>query len=115
MGHERGRKLHGKVMDYMRRSARVSQLQRIRNEEVRNRMMATETVVHRIEKRGLKWSGHLLWIEDTKRPKRIFQWSPSGRNKRERPRKSWNEGIRQVMTDWNMEEDLVYDQEGWRL
>lgn len=99
----------------MRRSARVSQLQRIRNNEVRNRTMATETVVHRIEKRGLNWSGHLLWIQDTKRPKRIFQWSPSGRNKRERPRKSWNEGIRQAMTDWNMEEDLAYDQEGWRL
>lgn len=102
-------------MDYLRRSARVSRLQRVRNEEIRNRTSAQETVIQRIEKRGLRWFGHLMRMEDTRWPKRVFKWSPTGRNKRGRPRRSWNDGIRQAMRDRNIEEDLVYDRDGWRL
>ena len=109
------RKLLAIEMDYLRRSARVSRLQRVRNEEIRNRMKATESVIQRVEKRGLRWFGHLLRMDDTRWPKRIFQWTPPGKNKRGRPRRSWNEGIRQTMRDRGMEEDLAYDREGWRL
>ncbi|XP_030752232.1 uncharacterized protein LOC115879476 [Sitophilus oryzae] len=103
-------------MDYLRRSARVSRLQRVRNEEIRNRTSAQETVIiRRIEKRSLRWFGHLMRMEDTRWPKRVFKWSPTGGNKRGRPRRSWNDGIRQAMRDRNIEEDLVYDRDGWRL
>ena len=47
------------IMDYFRRSARVSRLQWIMNEEIRRRMEAEETVLERIDKRGLKWFGDL--------------------------------------------------------
>ncbi|XP_030761519.1 uncharacterized protein LOC115886486 [Sitophilus oryzae] len=102
-------------MDYLRRSARVSRLQRVRNEEIRNRTSAQETLIQRIEKRGLRWFRHLMRMEDTRWPKRVFKWSPTGRHKRGRPRRSWNDGIRQAMRDRNIEEDLVYDRDGWRL
>ncbi|XP_030760716.1 uncharacterized protein LOC115885831 [Sitophilus oryzae] len=63
-------------MDYLRRSARVSRLQRVRNEEIRNRTSAQETVIQRIEKRGLRWFGHLMRMEDTRWPKRVFKVHP---------------------------------------
>ena len=48
------RKLLAVEMDYLRRSAGVSRLQRIRNQEIRRRMKAEENVIDRIEKRKLK-------------------------------------------------------------
>ena len=47
-------------MDYLYRSARILWLDRIRNEEVRNRMEADDTILNPAERRSLKWFGHLL-------------------------------------------------------
>lgn len=98
-------------MDYLRRSSRVSRRERITNEEIRNRMSATETVTHRIEKRSLKWFGHLLRMEDGRWPKRLFNWKPPGKNKRGRPRKSWKEGVRATMRNIDLDEQVPYDRE----
>jgi hypothetical protein len=40
-------------MDYLRRSARVSRLEHISNEEIRKRMDAEESAIKRIQKRRL--------------------------------------------------------------
>ena len=82
------RKLTAVEMDYLRRSARRSRLERIRNEQIRREMSAEETVIERIEKKSLKWFGHLLRMEETRWPKRIFQWTPPGKQKRGRPHRS---------------------------
>lgn len=47
-------------MDYLRRGARVSRLERRINEEIKLRMEAEETIIDKIEKRELKWFGYLL-------------------------------------------------------
>ena len=88
------RKLTAVEMDYLRRSARRSRLERIRNEQIRREMSAEETVIERIEKKSLKWFGHLLRMEETRWAMRIFQWTPPGKQKRGRPHRSWNEGRR---------------------
>ncbi|XP_030758935.1 uncharacterized protein LOC115884480 [Sitophilus oryzae] len=67
------RRIMAVEMDYLRRSARVSRLQRVRNEEIKNRTSAQETVIQRIKKRGLRWFGHLMRMEDTRWPKRVFK------------------------------------------
>ena len=59
-------------MDYLRRRSQVSRLQRIPNEEIRYRKKANETVLERIERRGLKWFGHLMRMSDDRWPKRLF-------------------------------------------
>lgn len=48
-------------MDYLTRSVRILKLERVRCKEIRNIIMSTETVVHRIEIRVRKWFG----MEDT--------------------------------------------------
>lgn len=115
MREEDKRKVEAVEMDYLRRSSRVSRRDRITNEDIRNRMAATETLTQRIEKRSLRWFGHLLRMEDSRWPKRMWQWTPLGRNKRGRPRRSWNEGVRAAMRERNMDEQQAYDREAWRL
>ncbi|KAJ4435246.1 hypothetical protein ANN_23824 [Periplaneta americana] len=63
-------------MDYLRRSARVSRLDHIKNEEIRHRMDAEETVLKRIENKSLKWFGHLMRMGEDRWPKQIYQWKP---------------------------------------
>ncbi|XP_030761520.1 uncharacterized protein LOC115886487 [Sitophilus oryzae] len=57
---EQKRALNALEMDYLRRSARVSKLDRVRNVEIKMdaKMDATQTIVDRVEQRGLKWFGH---------------------------------------------------------
>ncbi|XP_030751261.1 uncharacterized protein LOC115878795 [Sitophilus oryzae] len=102
-------------MYYLRRSARVSKLDRVRNVEIRAKMDATQTIVDRVEQRGLKWFGHLLRMEHQRWPYRIYSWSTPGKRKRGRPRRSWNEAIRWAMEDRNLEEEDVLDRNRWRL
>ncbi|XP_030759773.1 uncharacterized protein LOC115885124 [Sitophilus oryzae] len=102
-------------MDSLRRSARVSKLDRVRNVEIRAKMDATQTIVDRVEQRGLKWFGHLLRMEHQRWPYRIYSWSPPRKRKRRRPRRSWNEAIRKAMEDRNLEKEDVLDRNRWRL
>jgi hypothetical protein len=53
------RRISAIEMDYLRRSARVSRLEHMSNEEIRKRMDGEETEIDRIQKRGLNWIGHV--------------------------------------------------------
>lgn len=98
-------------MDYLRRSAVISRRKRRRNEEIRNIMSATATVLDRIEKRGLKWFGNFyLWGMEGG----LSAFS-HGNHREEKARKSWNDGIRTAAGDRNLEEDTAYDRQEWRL
>ncbi|XP_030747136.1 uncharacterized protein LOC115875769 [Sitophilus oryzae] len=92
------RRLLATEMDYLRRSARVSRRECVRNEVIRRR-----------ERRSLKWFGHLMRMPDDRWPKRVFQWVPPQRRKRGRPRRSWNDGIRESMEARQLEDDDVFD------
>ena len=49
-------------MDYLRRPARVSRLKKIPNTASRNKIQAEQSILDRIQRRQLKWYGHLLKI-----------------------------------------------------
>lgn len=59
---EEKHKIIAVVLDYFRRSATVSKLQRIRNDEIRN-IATTDTVMQQIAKRILKPFGHILRMD----------------------------------------------------
>jgi hypothetical protein len=63
-------------MDYLRRSARVSRLEHMSNEEIRRRMAAEESAIERKQKRGLNWSGHVLRMGDERWPQQMYKWKP---------------------------------------
>jgi hypothetical protein len=47
------RRINAVEMDYLHRSARVSRLEHLSNEEIRKRMNVEESAIERIQKRGL--------------------------------------------------------------
>jgi hypothetical protein len=53
-------KLRAVEMDYLRRRARKSKLNRFSNEEIRRINQAEETVLDRTEARKLRWFGHVM-------------------------------------------------------
>ncbi|KAF5283018.1 hypothetical protein FQA39_LY04889 [Lamprigera yunnana] len=44
-------------------------------------------------------------MNETIWPKRLFAWKPLGKNKRGRPRRSWNDKIRKTIRNRDLEED----------
>jgi Reverse transcriptase (RNA-dependent DNA polymerase) len=114
MGVDEKRRIQAVEMDYLRRSAGISRLERRTNEEVRHIMNATETINDRIEKRSLKWFGHVMRMPEERWPKKIFHWNPAGRKKRGRPRRSWSDTIKTAMDNRELEPDDVFDRVVWR-
>ena len=98
---EEQRKLLVLEMDYLR-SASVFRLQKIPNTTIRSNKQAEQSILDRIQRRQLKWYGHLLRMEDSCWQKKIYQWTPHGR-RRGRPQQSWRNQVMDFMRSRNME------------
>lgn len=115
MGAEEKRRINTVEMDYLRRSARKSRIERVRNVDIRRIMEAEQTLVERVEVKGLKWFGHVLRMNNDRWPRRAWEWQPPGRRKRGRPRRSWNDNMREAMRTRHLEEEDALERQGWRV
>ena len=82
-------------MDVLRRSARKSKRERIKNEHI-NEIMGVkgkQDNMDIIEKKRLQWYGHVKRMPGDRIPKLILEWTPPEKRKRGRPRKTWIEGV----------------------
>jgi len=79
----------------LRRSARKSRMERIKNERIKEIMGAKGKpgIIDVIEKKRLQWYGHVRRMPEERILKLIMDWIPRERRKRERPRKTWMEGV----------------------
>jgi hypothetical protein len=86
-------------MDVLRRSARKSRLERIKNEHIKEIMGVKKKpdIIDIIEKKRLQWYGHVKRMQEKRLPKLIMEWIAGERRKRGRPRKTWLEGVRAAM------------------
>ena len=66
-------------------------------------MQAEQSILDRIQRRQLKWYGHLLRMEDSRWPKKIYH----GKRRRERPQQSWRNQVTGFMKSRNIEEDMA--------
>jgi len=80
-------------MDALRRSARISKLDRKTNEYVRGKVDAQDMILDDITRKKLIWYGHVERMDPTLLPKIMIHWKPEGRKKRGRPRRTWKDGI----------------------
>ena len=102
-------------MDGIRRGARVSRLEKRRNEDIRRIMHMEESVNERIENLQLQWYGHVRRMDEKRWPNILLQWSPSGRRKRGRPRTPWISGISRMMDERELEEGDCNDRHKWKM
>lgn len=86
------RKLEATEMDAIRRSTRMSRRDRIRNEEIKQRMGVEGTIIDDIERKQLVWYGHVQRMDDNtkqiKLSKQIMQWILPGKRRRGRSKKT---------------------------
>ena len=82
-------------IDVLRRSARKSRMERIKNEYIKEIMgvKGKPDIIDIIEQKRLQWYGHVKMMPEERIPKLIMDWIPWERRKRGRPRKKWKEGL----------------------
>ena len=75
-------------MDVLRRSARKSRMERIKNEHIKEIMgvkRKPDTIDSR-ERKRLQWYGHVKRMPEERIPTLIMEWIPRVRMKKGRPR-----------------------------
>jgi hypothetical protein len=97
------------------RSARVSRLEHISNEEIRKRMDVEESAIERIQKRGLNCSGHVLRMGDERWPQQMYKWKPPGKRKPGRPKKSRLKGMVTEMKNRGLTFEDAQDRQLWKM
>jgi len=104
-------------MDVLRRSAKKSRMERIKNDHIKEIMGVKEKpdIIDIMERKILQWYGNVKRMPEKRITKLIMEWIPGERRKRGRPRKSWMEGVKAAMTTRNLEPDQWRNREEWRL
>jgi len=87
------KKILSTEMDVLRRSARKSRMERIKNEHVKETMglKGKPDIIDIIEQKRLQWYGHVKRMPEERIPKLILDWLPRERRERGSPRKTWME------------------------
>ncbi|XP_030758599.1 uncharacterized protein LOC115884231 [Sitophilus oryzae] len=102
-------------MDFWRRAAGKSKLDRVRNERIQNIMGVKHRISEDIKINKLRWYAHVQRMEENRIPKKILNWTPQGKRKTGRPRRNWREGIDGDITTRGIDENLWTDRDQWRL
>ena len=102
-------------MDVLRRSSRMSRIDRIRNVTIRQQIGVEETVIKETEQNQLTWYGHVQRMAEERLPKITLKWMPKQKRARGSPKKNWMEGIKKAMNDRNLNEGQWEDRKQWSL
>lgn len=108
-------KVEAVEMDAMRRSLCISRTSHIRNDTVKQQMGIEGSIVTDIDNKQLTWYGHVQRMPETRLPKQVLEWQPTGRRRRGRPRLEWQKAIQKSMSDRNLIPEDCEDRRGWRI
>jgi hypothetical protein len=111
------KKILSTEMNVLRKSARKSRMERIKNEQIKEIMGVKRKpdIIDIIEKKRLHRYGHVKRMPEDRIAKLIMKWIPEERRKRGRLRKTWMEGVQAAMTTRNLEPDQWRNREEWCL
>ena len=71
----------------------VRKLEKIRNDEIRRRLVYTNTLVQLVYVRQHKWLGHVLRMDDERIAKINLQGKVDGIKRKERPMTAWTSAV----------------------
>ncbi|XP_023237276.1 uncharacterized protein LOC111636290 [Centruroides sculpturatus] len=106
--------ISGTEMDFLRRSARCSKLDRVRNEDIRKKLEYQNFIVDYIHNKQLPGYGHVRRMEEGRPAKQILEWIPAGRKRRGRPGTTWIEEIQKALDHRRLTEEECRDRIEWR-
>ena len=93
------RRTNATKMDTLRRSARISKLDRKTNDYIREKMNKPDTILDETTRKQIIRYGHVERMDPTRLSKIMVNWKPEGRKKRGLPRKTWKDGIYTAMSE----------------
>jgi hypothetical protein len=102
MNAEMRRKLNVCEMKALRAICNVSVLDRIRNEEIRERCGCEESIVKKAERGILRWFGHVERMEEDRMAKKVYNAEVPGQRPRGRPHMRWNDTVKAALDDRGM-------------
>ena len=95
----------------------VTKRDRIRNENIRS-TLSVESILTIIERNQLRWYGHVLRMPDARDTKRMYDWKPRKKRPIGRPRKRWEDQIREITqkeeSNFQKVKALTLDRTKWR-
>ena len=111
------KKLEAFQMRCYRKTLNISWQDKVRNDEVWRRISADgnapELITLRINKTQLTWFGHIVRMKNNRISKRILLETVTGKNRRGRPRKRWENDI-MVNSTFYLEYRRAQDRQEWR-
>ena len=112
-------KLNVFEMKCLRSMAGVSRLDRLRNEEVRERTGIRKELAARVDSNVLRWFGHVERMENERLTKKVMNARAEGRNVRGRPRLGWMDGVKKALNDKGIDvreaKERARDRNEWRV
>jgi hypothetical protein len=101
-------------MDFLRRSARISREDKIKNTIIKQIVNVTRSLLDDIKTKQFECYGHVQRMEEGRLPKEVMKWRPLGRRKRGRSKLTWAEGVKGLMGDKELMEEDWKDRSNWR-
>ena len=112
------KKLNVFEMKCLRSMAGVSRLDRLRNEEVRERTGVRKELDTRVDSNVLRWFGHVERMGNERMTKKVMNARVDGRTVRGRPRFRWMDGVKKALNDRGMDvreaKERARDRNDWR-
>jgi hypothetical protein len=112
------RKILSTEMGWLRRIMGVSRLQRIRNDEIRKKMGQQDTLYAKVQRKRLKWFGHVTRMDDTRLPFRALHCHIEGTRSRGRQPKIWMDNVKQDLKEHGLDirtaTEMARDRKQWR-
>jgi hypothetical protein len=102
-------------MDALRRSARISKLDRKTNEYIGGKVGAQDTILDDITRKQLIWYGHVERMDPTQLSKIMINWKPEERENRGHPRRTWRDGIYTAMNGRDLRMGEWNSQKRWNV
>ena len=91
------RRLNVFEMKCLRSMAGVSRLDRLRNEEVRERTGVRKELAGRVDMNVLRWFGHVVRMDNERLSKRVMNARVDGRSTRGRLKYGWIDGVKKAL------------------
>lgn len=107
-------RITGAEMRYLRRVVGKTRRDHVRNERIRAELK-TPALKNILEKRQLKWFGHVCRMSEDREPRKVMEARPTGRRPRGRPRILYEDYIQRIGGKTFRElKQLCKDREAWQ-
>jgi len=105
-------------MSCLRKLEGVTRRDRVRNEEIYNRLHLSRNIVDRIQQRRLRYFGHVSRMGKSRYPKIAMEGYVHGQRRRGRPKKRWMDMVRSDCNDMGLSiqdaATITQDRNSWR-